>query len=51
MNPLILNARRRWMFLGGVVVLLLAAVAFVPAEMGASEDAPLRQQERVPGHH
>ena len=30
MNPLILNARRRWMFLGGVVVLLLAAVAFVP---------------------
>jgi multidrug efflux pump subunit AcrB len=30
MNPLILNARRRWIFLGGVVVLLLAAVAFVP---------------------
>ena len=30
MNPLIRNARRRWMFLGGVVVLLLAAVAFVP---------------------
>jgi multidrug efflux pump subunit AcrB len=30
MNPLILDARRRWMFLGGVVVLLLAAVAFVP---------------------
>jgi multidrug efflux pump subunit AcrB len=30
MNPLILNARRRWMFLGVVVVLLLAAVAFVP---------------------
>jgi multidrug efflux pump subunit AcrB len=30
MNPLILNASRRWMFLGGVVVLLLAAVAFVP---------------------
>jgi len=30
MYPLILNARRRWMFLGGVVVLLLAAVAFVP---------------------
>ena len=30
MNPLILNARRRWMFLGGVVLLLLAAVAFVP---------------------
>jgi multidrug efflux pump subunit AcrB len=30
MNPLILNSRRRWMFLGGVVVLLLAAVAFVP---------------------
>jgi len=30
MNPLIVNARRRWMFLGGVVVLLLAAVAFVP---------------------
>src|SRR5438309_359220 len=29
MNPLILDARRRWMFLGGVVVLLLAAVAFV----------------------
>ncbi len=30
MNPLILDARRRWMFLGGVVVLLLAAAAFVP---------------------
>lgn len=30
MNPLILNARRRWMFLGSVVLLLLAAVAFVP---------------------
>jgi multidrug efflux pump subunit AcrB len=30
MNPLILDARRRWMFLCGVVVLLLAAVAFVP---------------------
>src|SRR5450759_1029500 len=29
MTPLILDARRRWMFLGGVVVLLLAAVAFV----------------------
>jgi multidrug efflux pump subunit AcrB len=30
MNPLVLNARRRWLFLGGVIVLLLAAVAFVP---------------------
>ena len=30
MNPLILNARRRWMFLGGVVLLLVAAIAFVP---------------------
>ena len=30
MNPLIRNPRRRWMFLGSVVVLLLAAVAFVP---------------------
>jgi len=30
MNPLIRDARRRWMFLAGVVVLLLAAVAFVP---------------------
>ena len=30
MTPLIQDARRRWMFLGGVVVLLLAAVAFVP---------------------
>jgi len=30
MNPLILDARRRWLFLGGVVLLLLAAVAFVP---------------------
>jgi multidrug efflux pump subunit AcrB len=30
MNPLILDARRRWMFFGGVVILLLAAVAFVP---------------------
>jgi multidrug efflux pump subunit AcrB len=30
MNPLIQNSRRRWFFLVGVVVLLLAAVAFVP---------------------
>jgi multidrug efflux pump subunit AcrB len=30
MNPLILNSGRRWLFLGGVVVLLLAAVAFIP---------------------
>ncbi|HET8825539.1 MAG TPA: efflux RND transporter permease subunit, partial [Terriglobales bacterium] len=30
MNPLIAKARLRWMFLGGVVVLLLAAVAFIP---------------------
>ena len=30
MNPLILDAGRRRLFLGGVVLLLLAAVAFVP---------------------
>ncbi len=30
MNPLILDGRRRWMFMGGMVLLLLAAVAFVP---------------------
>jgi multidrug efflux pump subunit AcrB len=30
MNPLILDARLRWIFLGAVVVLLLAAVAFIP---------------------
>ncbi|MGE5205528.1 MAG: efflux RND transporter permease subunit [Chlamydiota bacterium] len=30
MNPLIADARHRWFFLGGVVVLLLAAAAFVP---------------------
>ena len=30
MNPLISNAKLRWLFLGGVVVLLLAAIAFVP---------------------
>jgi len=30
MNPLIINACRRWMFLGGVGLLLLAAIAFVP---------------------
>ena len=32
MTPLIQNAARRWMFLGAVVVLLFAAVAFVPFE-------------------
>jgi multidrug efflux pump subunit AcrB len=32
MNPLIHNPRRRWMFLGAVVVLLLAAITFVPLE-------------------
>jgi multidrug efflux pump subunit AcrB len=30
MNPLIHDARRRWMFLGSVVLLLLAAIAFIP---------------------
>ena len=30
MNPLIRDSRRRWLFLGGVVVLLVAAVALVP---------------------
>src|SRR5271167_964073 len=30
MNPLIQNSGRRWFFLGGLVILLLAAVAFVP---------------------
>ena len=30
MNPLIRDTKRRWMFLGGVVVLLLAAMMFVP---------------------
>jgi multidrug efflux pump subunit AcrB len=30
MNPLIQKSSRRWMFLGAVVVLLLAAVAFIP---------------------
>ncbi len=30
MYPLLQNAGVRWMFLGGVVVLLLAAVAFIP---------------------
>jgi multidrug efflux pump subunit AcrB len=32
MNPLILNPRRRWMFLGGVVALLVAAMALVPSK-------------------
>ena len=30
MTPLVADARHRWLFLGGVIVLLLAAVAFVP---------------------
>ena len=30
MNPLILDTKRRWYFLGGVVVLLLVAITFVP---------------------
>ena len=30
MNPLVLESKRRWLFLGGVVLLLLAAVALVP---------------------
>src|SRR5271167_4949526 len=30
MNPLILKPAPRWMFLGGVVVLLVAAVVFIP---------------------
>jgi multidrug efflux pump subunit AcrB len=30
MNPLIQNSRWRWFFLGGVVVVLLAAIAFIP---------------------
>jgi multidrug efflux pump subunit AcrB len=30
MTPLVLDAKRRWMFLCGILVLLLAAMAFVP---------------------
>src|SRR5713226_8760659 len=30
MNPLIQNPARRWIFLGGVVILLVTAVAFIP---------------------
>jgi multidrug efflux pump subunit AcrB len=30
MNPLIQKSERRWLFLAGVVVLLLAAIAFIP---------------------
>ena len=33
MNPLIHDARRRWLFLGGMIVLLLAAIAFVPFKL------------------
>ena len=51
MNPLILDARRRWMFLGGVVLLLLVARRLCSVEVGAGENASLRQQERVPGDH
>ena len=40
---------RRWMFLGGVVVLLLAAWR-CSAQRSSGQDAALRQQERVPGH-
>ena len=50
MNPLILDARRRWMFLGGVAGAAAGGGCVRPLEMGAGKDAPLRQQERVPGH-
>jgi len=30
MNPLVLDSRKRWLFLGSVIVLLLASFAFVP---------------------
>ncbi len=33
MNPLITDSRKRWMFLGGVVVLLLLAAALVPLKL------------------
>jgi multidrug efflux pump subunit AcrB len=33
MNPLIHSVKRRWLFLGGVIVLLLAAIAFVPLKL------------------
>src|ERR1019366_4051558 len=32
-NPLIHDAPRRWLFLGRVIVLLLAAIAFVPFKL------------------
>ena len=41
----------RTMFLGGMVVLLLLALRSGAAQAGAREDAAVRQQERVPGHH
>ena len=51
MNPLIQKPDRRWMFLGGVVVLLARGRGFHSAEVGAGQNAALRQQERIPSHH
>ena len=51
MMPLLVDARKRTMFLVGVVLLLLSGVHPSASQDCARQDASLRQQERVPGDH
>ena len=50
MGALLRVARLRTLFLAGVVVLLLGAMALVAVKWVRVKMLPVRQQERVPGH-
>ncbi len=51
MGPLLHRPALRWGFLAMVALLLLGSCALVYVRVRQGEDAALRQQERVPGHH
>ena len=50
MNPLIQSVKWRMIFLASIVGLLLGAMALNGHRLGESENAAVRQQERVPDH-
>ncbi len=49
MGALIAKPAVRWGFFAGIVAILLASMGMVGRRSRQGEDAPLRQQERVPG--
>ena len=49
LTPLLASARKRWLLLAGILAALALSVGLAARAMGGSQDAALRQQERVPG--